>query len=309
MGVRRVGGGHLGDYTNRRGVSPPLRTQPVYQWRAFSFGEVSMKLGVIGPKADPLGRTLKLNTIFRALPPIPAAFDVDRLYPDIKISTPVFGNSVYGCCVISARAHQTLRFEAFEQDRFLSELSTKNVTDEYFSESGGADKGLYLLDSLKCWRNGWLIGGAASVKKLGCWRKPIPPQPPMGKVYNIYAFGQLDPINHEDVKATCYLLNGIYIGLALPNTAKNQLIWSVEGDPNQGDSKKFSWGGHCVYVYSYDAEGLWCVTWGQKKRLTWEFWDAYTFEAYGVLDNINKWQDNSPVNVDKLNSYLNEIQR
>jgi hypothetical protein len=267
------------------------------------------KLGVIGAKVDAKGRTLKLATIFKELPPIPASFDVDSLYPGIRILTPVYGNNDYSCCVISARAHQTLRFEAFEQDRYLSELSTKNVTDEYFKESGGKDSGLYLLDSLKCWRNGWLIGGPASAKKLGCWhKKPVPPPPPQGKIYNIYAFGELNPLHHEDVRATCYLLNGVYIGLALPNIARDQVIWSVEGDPEKdADSKKWSWGGHCVYVYAYDAEGLWCVTWGAKKKMTWQFFDTYCFEAYGVIDNANKWMDNSPVNISKLDAYLQEI--
>ena len=268
-----------------------------------------MKLGVIGPKYD--SRTLKLMTVLKALPEIPSAFDVDSQYTGIP--TPMFANDRYGCCVISARAHQTLRFESYEQKKLLP-ISDKNVTDEYFSESGGADSGLYLLDSLKCWRtNGWRIGASQIIKTRGCWRKkpvpPAPPVPPLSNVYNIYAFGAVEPKHHEDVKATCYLLNGIYCGVALPNTAKNQVIWSVEGDPDKDEnSKRSSWGNHCIYIYAYDAEGLWCVTWGVKKRMTWQWFDIYCFDAFGVVDNRNMFTPNSPVDVGKLDEYLKEVQ-
>ena len=270
-----------------------------------------MKLGVIGPKYD--SRTLKLMTVLKALPEIPLVFDVDSQYSTIP--TPMFSNDRYGCCVISARAHQTLRFESYEQKKLLA-ISDKNVTDEYFSESGGADSGLYLLDSLKCWRtNGWRIGGTSQIiKSRGCWRKkpvpPAPPVPPLSNVYNIYAFGAIEPRHHEDVKATCYLLNGVYVGVALPNTAKNQVIWSVEGNPDKdANSKRGSWGNHCIYICSYDAEGLTCITWGGRKRMTWQWFDVYTFDAFGVCDNRNVFTENSPVDVVKLDEYLKEVEK
>lgn len=273
---------------------------------------MSLKLGVIGPKYD--SRTLKLMTVLKALPDIPPSFDVDSQYT-YTLPTPMFANDRYGDCVIAGRAHQTLRFESFEQKKLLA-ISDKNVTDEYFSESGGVDSGLYLLDSLKCWRsNGWRIGATSQIiKTRGCWRKkpvppPAPPAPPLSNVYNIYAFGAIEPKHHDDVKAVAYLLNGVYVGVALPNTAKSQVIWSVEGDPdNDTDSKRSSWGNHCVYIKAYDSEYLTCVTWGGIKKMTWQWFDVYTFDAFGVVDNKNIWQANSPVNVAKLDSYLKEVQ-
>jgi hypothetical protein len=201
----------------------------------------------------------------------------------------------------------TLRFELFEQGQVLNILD-KNVTDEYFSESGGKDSGLYLLDSLKCWRdNGWRIGQSQVIRLHGCWRKLFPPT--NLNSYYIYAFGAIEPRHHEDVKATCYLLNGVYVGVALPNTAKNQVIWAAEGDPEKdADSKRFSWGGHCVYITAYDAEGLTCVTWGSKKRMTWQFFDTYTFDCFGIIDARDKWLgDASPVDIEKLDKYLDDI--
>ena len=268
-------------------------------------------LGVKGTKYD--SRTLKLMTVLKALPEIPPSFDVDSQYA-YTLPTPMFANDRYGCCVITARAHQTLRFESYEQKKLIS-ISDKNVTDEYFSESGGVDSGLYLLDSLKCWRsNGWRISGISQIiKKHGCWRKkpvpPTPPVPPLSNVYNIYAFGAIEPKHHDDVKAVAYLLNGVYVGVALPNTAKSQVIWSVEGDPDKDEnSKRGSWGNHCIYICSYDAEGLTCVTWGSRKRMTWQWFDVYCFDAFGVVDNRNVFTPDSPVDVGKLDQYLKEVQ-
>jgi len=39
-------------------------------------------------------------------------------------------------------------------------------------------------------------------------------------------------------------------------------------------------------VEAYDARGLTCITWGQTKKMTWSFWDAYCDEAYALLSEI-----------------------
>ena len=41
--------------------------------------------------------------------------------------------------------------------------------------------------------------------------------------------------------------------------------------------------------------------------MTWAFWEAYTDEAYGIVDDRNDWLENSPVDVEKLDAYLQEI--
>ena len=267
--------------------------------------------GCAGAKEDPKGRTLNLASIFEALPPIPEVYSVDSQFT-FNMLTPMYGNDTHGDCVIVARAHHTLRFEGSEQGRYLSELTTKNVLDEWHRENGSTENGLYLLDSLKSWRSdGWNVGGTATAKKqcfLCKWLKPAPPVPPTGRLYNIYAFGKVDPLNHDHVKTVIYLLNGAYIGLALPKSAQSQLVWDVVGNPDTDpDSKKWSWGGHCVYVMGYDADGLICISWGRKVRMTWAFFDTYCFEAYGVVDNRDNWLDSSIVNTDKLDSYLKEV--
>ena len=51
----------------------------------------------------------------------------------------------------SGRAHQSLRFENLEQKSVIT-ITDKDVTKEYFKETGGPDTGLYVLDSLNLWR-------------------------------------------------------------------------------------------------------------------------------------------------------------
>ncbi|MDD5412787.1 MAG: hypothetical protein PHF31_15520, partial [Methylobacter sp.] len=51
------------------------------------------------------------------------------------------------------------------------------------------------------------------------------------------------------------------------------------------------------------------VTWGKKQEVSPEFLQTYGDEAYGVVDNRNTWLgDNSPVDVEKLDSYLKQLE-
>jgi hypothetical protein len=59
-------------------------------------------------------------------------------------------------------------------------ITDQDVTREYFQETGGADAGLVVLDSLREWRtNGWQVGTAN---------------------YKIEAFSELELANHNLMK-------------------------------------------------------------------------------------------------------------
>src|SRR5215813_5982087 len=113
------------------------------------------KLGKAPAKKDK--RNLKFATLLRAAAPaLPPAYDFDLTH--LGIPTPMFGNDVHGDCVIAGRAHQTLRFEDIEQGSVLM-ITDKDVLKEYFKETGGADNGLVVFDSLNEWRHkGWKVG-------------------------------------------------------------------------------------------------------------------------------------------------------
>jgi hypothetical protein len=242
------------------------------------------KLGKAPVKTDP--RNFRFAALLKAAPPSPPEFDFDLTHPGIP--TPMFGNDIYGDCVIAARAHLTLRFEDIEQGS-IQMISDKDVTKEYFKETGGPDSGLNILDSLNLWRQtGWKCG-------------------PKKKNYKIHAFAQITVSNHSEVKAAIYLLTAAYVGIALPQSAQSQIqtgrAWDVVKGPGSSPN---SWGGHCVMIPGYNKTGPVCVTWGRKQQMTWAFFDKYCDEAYALVDEANSVKSNA-IDVQKLMQLLQSL--
>lgn len=246
---------------------------------------MDLKLGKLPVVTD--DRTIKLKSILRPkyLPELPVVYDNHEVF-GVEDDF-MFANDQYGDCVIAARGHQTLVFEAFEQGKQI-DITDQEVVDEYFEQTGGADRGLVLLFSLQDWRNdGWKVGD---------------------KVYTIYAFASVDWKDHAEVKHCIHLLGGVNFGMSVYESDIAQFkageMWDLTGI----DGSKL--GGHGVYLhaYSYDSEGITCMTWGKCQKMTWAFWDARVDEAYGIVDNRNDWMiEDSPVDVVKLDGYLQEI--
>ena len=258
-----------------------------------------MKLGKKVAKYD--ARTLKLATIFRELPLIPPSYNVDSGL-GLTLPTPMLKNDSLGDCVIAGRGHYTLRLEGFEQRKVLPILDS-DVTNEYFAESGGQDAGLVMLDSLNKWRqNGWAVSTEIKTKKFLCMTTS---RTVTSEVYSIYAYGSVNQLNHNNVKATIYLLNGLYVGVRLPISAQKQNIWDVD---NSANGEPGSWGGHCIYIMAYDESYLTCVTWGKFQKMTWAFLDKYCDECFGIVDKKDSWLGaNSPVDTEKLDEYLHSV--
>jgi len=172
------------------------------------------KFGKLPARID--RRTIPLKAIIRRelLPPLPVAFDNHQHY-SIEDNF-VFNNSKYGDCVVAARAHHTLVLEAFEQLKQIQILD-EEVVSEYFEQTGGADRGLVLLWSLRDWKNdGWLVGG---------------------KNYTIYAFASVDWKDHEEVRHCIHLLGGVNLGITLYREDMNQFTshetWHVTETPGE----------------------------------------------------------------------------
>jgi len=248
-----------------------------------------LRLGKLPARYD--RRNLRLATFLKALPPIPPAVDVDQLL-SVPVPVPMFANDEWGDCVIAGRAHQTLRFEAFEQDKALA-ITDQEVLEEYWRQGGGdavsrPDNGLYLLDSLKAWRKpGWQAAGSH---------------------YDIYAFAEISRRDPQEIMAAIYLLRGVYAGFALPLSARAQLDRGQCWYPVTGQGfGPGSWGGHCMYLCGYSHVGVTAVTWGKKQLMSWPFFIRYCDELYGVIDNPNRFTPDSPVDTVKLDQYLRAV--
>jgi hypothetical protein len=241
-----------------------------------------LKLGKRAAKRD--RRNLKFAAILRAPLKLPKQYDFDKKHPGAP--TPMFANDEIGNCVIAGRAHQTFRFELIEQKKVIR-IRTADVTREYFKQTGGKDTGLVALESLKRWRKvGWKIG-KNSLK--------------------IQAFSELNRSNHNEIKQAIVLDIGVGVGLALPAAADAQFnsgkLWEVVTG-SQG--KINSWGGHYVYVCGYTDSGPVCVTWGEKQEMTWDFFDKYCDEAYGIIDALNTAKVKKALDTKRLAAFLSK---
>lgn len=238
------------------------------------------RLGKAPAKRD--DRNFRFAALVKAPPKVPAEYDFDLKHPGIP--TPMFANDEYGCCVISGRAHQTLRFELLEQKKKLG-IADKEVLAEYFRQTGGEDTGLIVLDSLKLWRKkGWKAA-----------RKP----------YSIRAFSEILPFDHASMRQAVFLDVGVGLGLSLPLTAQAQMQAGKAWDVAKGrGAAPNSWGGHYVYVPGYTKKGPVCVTWGRKQQMTWAFIDKYCDEAYAIFDGKNAEKKRKALDAAKLDSLL-----
>ena len=136
-----------------------------------------------------------------------------------------------------------------------------SVLTGYDPKTGEKDEGAAALDLMKYWRNNG-VGG-----------------------HKIIAFASVDHTDKTLIAQTLYLFGGLFGGLQLPRSIIGQKVWSLLPTGTKGDGKVGSYGGHAVTVLDYDKEGLTCISWGRKQKMTWDFWNAYADEAYVVLSH------------------------
>lgn len=242
----------------------------------------------------------------KVLPPIPDKFDVEKAFPNLTFP---YGNGygnidegnekAVGDCVVVMKLRQLLVFEGREQGKIIP-VTKQDARNQYFSETGGKDNGLVMLNALDEWRQtGFRIGG----RKLLClaWG---------GELYKIHGYAKLDQTKQEEVKASIALLYGVACGLMLPLTGQDQ--WNA-GKPweyiDKAGNEPGSWGGHGVYLLAYYLINgklyLDCFSWGKRQAISWDFFLHYSDEDYAIIDE--KDNPDSPIDPDLMEPILDEI--
>ena len=238
------------------------------------------KLGKSKPRHDP--RTFQLANYFgpktaEACPPAPAVRDWTG-----KVRKPwgMLANDVIGDCTVAGAAHIIQAWTANEGPQEVT-MTDAEVIGAYSKITGynpndpSTDQGAVLLDVLRYWRKTGIAG------------------------HRIMAFAAPEPGNKEHIRAALDLFGGLYIGLDLPVSAQAQRVWSVPPCGRRGPGVPGGWGGHCVVAEAYDPQGLTVITWGEKKRMTWGFFQVYCDEAYAVLsEDWLKYDHRSPSGFD-----------
>jgi len=171
-------------------------------------------------------------------------------------------NDALGCCTIAGCAHAIQVWsQALGKEITLSDdnvIAMYEKWDGYNPNDPNTDCGGIELDVLTDWRQQGFFG------------------------HGLNAFVSVNPKNLQEVKQAINLFGGVYIGVALPLSAQEQNTWDVvTNEPTL--TAPGSWGGHCVYVPTYDEKTLTCITWGQTKTMTNAFWNEYVDEAYALL--------------------------
>lgn len=216
-------------------------------------------LGKLPAKYDE--RTLRLENYLpetALLPPLPPQFSWNK-----KISKwTMMANDKYGDCVVAGAGHTVQRWTSNAGHEVI--LPDKTIVDTYLKLTGGVDSGLYLLDFLRYWRKNGL-----------------------GTTAPIGAFVAVSPKNITLMRYACYLFGSVYIGAALPLSAKTQidhgLAWDVPPGGPIDDGEPGSWGGHCMASGYYAQWGYSLDTWGQQQQCTKNWMGQYCDEAYAIL--------------------------
>ncbi|AQS88292.1 hypothetical protein AA101099_1753 [Neoasaia chiangmaiensis NBRC 101099] len=182
---------------------------------------------------------------------------------------PVWCNDTIGCCTQVSVASAIRTWTGAAQAPVL--LSDAQVIDNYSAASGyvpgqaQTDQGGIELDVL----NRWIREGYAR-----------PGQP--GRDY-LTAFGVVDVRDRQSVMRAIAALGGLYIGVQIPN-----YIMQTGGDwalNAAGDQTVV--GGHAIWLHGYDSDWLHFNTWGERKRMSWDWLTTYCDEAYGLVSRQN----------------------
>lgn len=98
-------------------------------------------------------------------------------------------------------------------------------------------------------------------------------------VDKLLAYVEIDPRQQMDIKSCIAFGGGVYLGIRVSQSLENA---------NPGDvinrTDDITDAGHCVWGGAYDADGIWCITWGFRIKLTWEAFAAMCDEAYFLAD-------------------------
>lgn len=213
------------------------------------FGEV--RLGKAPPKKD--SRNLLFARYAASAAKFPRVKGKVSRTPAVlaRNGFPMYENHRLGDCTCVTMGH--LEIGISETSGRPQLPSVQAILDAYWA-TGSLDDGRYCLDILNYWRNTGLAGE------------------------KIYAFAQVKPKNRLHVRLAMELFGGLYLGIALPESAQRQRVWSLKR--NEGSSEPWSWGGHAVGAFDYDRSGVTIATWGSTQRMTWGFFEKYVDEAY-----------------------------
>lgn len=217
------------------------------------------KLGRLDPHPESTHPRVKLATHLTAakLPPTPAVVD----YSSKVRSWPMYMNDRIGDCTCAGLAHSLQAWTAYAKGLVtLPDSAVLRLYQAfgYVPGNPATDRGAVEQDVL------------AYVQKNGI------------AGHKVLAYAQVDHRNLDEMKAALNIFGSVYLGAQMPGSAMLQtesgLPWAVES----GQSIE---GGHAFVLQRWDQASapMEVITWGQRQRVTAEWWLAYGQEAWAVI--------------------------
>lgn len=205
-------------------------------------------------------RTLVFAKYAVSLPPPPAAVDWTAA---MSFPCGQYLNDQLGDCTCAGLAHaiQVLTANANPPEVSIPDSEVETAYEGacgYNPRDPSTDQGGVLIDVLNYTRTTG-IGG-----------------------HKFSAYTAVNVLNQGEVMEALQLFGVLYTGVMLPVSAQSQVgeVWDVTVGP---DAAPGSWGGHCVVIAQADATGLTCITWGEKQRISWAFWNRYFDEGFAII--------------------------
>lgn len=189
---------------------------------------------------------------------------------------PPYGNFEFGDCTrASLSGHRVIAQEWWSRSKDqLGPPTEPQVLESYFRITGGADTGAYLIDALR------------DERKIGTGREAD------GTPHTILAYAKVDHTDWEQMKLAAWMFGGLYLGLALPAAAEDEINagkqWTAVTGPG---TDPYGWGGHAVWQIGYDERGrIQVPTWTVEQWATGAWRQKFVDEAWCVIseDQFNR---------------------
>lgn len=260
------------------------------------------RLGKLAPRHDP--RTLRMARYSVALPDPPATWDKTDKVTNLGLMM----NDTLGDCTCASAGHMIQQWTAADGAQIIlpdsAILAAYEALCGYRLGDPSTDAGGIELDVLNGWRQQGigdhkiaaymalqvkpsmaLANSPHTKKQIGMWKWLSNLE---SDVYDLFEKKEhsseieavMLPELRKQLQQAIYYFGGVYIGVELPNTAKDQAdVWDVVSIT--GDGAPGSWGGHAVPLVGYpDSDSFWTYTWGKKVKVTSRFLAEYMSEAY-----------------------------
>jgi hypothetical protein len=170
-------------------------------------------------------------------------------------------------CVEAAQLHVIQQWTHYAGTELVP---TTNDAIRLYSAEGGyvpgqpnTDNGTVILDALNYWRKTGVAVGTA--------------------LHKITAYVAVDWKNQDELQSAIQWFGNVILGVQLPVSAQTQTAWTVPNGGPYGQGSPGSWGGHCVPVLARSPETASCITWGQRLKMSHNFFTDYVDECYAVV--------------------------